>query len=89
MQAKSTARAVQTPSRLKPYSLFKKRESYHTAWSVSLFVEGNSKEKPALCEQQSLLAANEEKEWGLFERCSYAMVFLREKRVRTFPNLPR
>ena len=27
---------------------------------------GNIKEKPALCEQQSLLAANEEKEWVIF-----------------------
>jgi hypothetical protein len=50
---------------------------------------GNVKEKPALCEQQSLLAANEEKEWVMSERCIKAMMFLREKRVLPFPNLPR
>ena len=50
---------------------------------------GNIKEKPALCEQQSLLAANEEKEWVMSERCIKAMMFLREKRVLPFPNLPR
>ena len=51
--------------------------------------KGNIKEKPALCEQQSLLAANEEKEWVMSERCIMTLVFLREKRVLPFPNLPR
>ena len=50
---------------------------------------GNVKEKPALCEQQSLLAANEEKEWVMSERCIMTLMFLREKRVLPFPNLPR
>ena len=50
---------------------------------------GNVKGKPALCEQQSLLAANEEKEWVMSERCIMTLVFLREKRVLPFPNLPR
>ena len=51
--------------------------------------KGNIKEKPALCEQQSLLAANEDKEWVMSERCIMALMFLREKRVLPFPNLPR
>ena len=50
---------------------------------------GNIKVKPALCEQQSLLAANEEKEWVMSERCIMTLVFLREKRVLPFPNLSR
>ena len=50
---------------------------------------GNIKGKPALCEQQSLLAANEEKEWVMSERCIMTLVVLREKRVLPFPNLPR
>ena len=50
---------------------------------------GNVKGKPALCEQQLLLAANEEKEWVMSERCIMTLVFLREKRVLPFPNLPR
>ena len=49
---------------------------------------GNVKGKPALCEQQSLLAANEEKEWVMSERCIMAMMFLREKRVDTAFNVP-
>ena len=31
--------------------------------------KSNFKKKPALCEQQLLLAANKDKEWGMFERC--------------------
>ena len=50
---------------------------------------GNVKGKPALCEQQLLLAANEEKEWVMSERCIMTLVVLREKRVLPFPNLPR
>ena len=50
---------------------------------------GNVKGKPALCEQQLLLAANEEKEWVMSEWCITTLVFLREKRVLPFPNLPR
>ena len=50
---------------------------------------GNVKGKPALCEQQSLLVANEEKEWVMSERCIMTLVVLREKRVLPFPNLPR
>ena len=49
---------------------------------------GNIKGKPALCEQQSLLAANEEKEWVMSERCIKAMMCLREKRVGTAFNVP-
>ena len=49
---------------------------------------GNIKETPAPCEQQSLLAANEEKEWVMSERCIMALVFLREKRVDTAFNVP-
>ena len=49
---------------------------------------GNVKGKPALCEQQSLLAANKEKEWVMSGRCIMALMFLREKRVLPFPNLP-
>ena len=48
-----------------------------------------SKNKPALCEQQLLLAANEEKEWGMFERGIAALLHVREKRVTPFPNLQR
>ena len=33
--------------------------------------------------------ANEEKEWVMSERCIMALMFLREKRVLPFPNLPR
>ena len=36
-----------------------------------------------------MLAANEEKEWVMSERCIMALMFLREKRVLPFPNLPR
>ena len=50
---------------------------------------GNVKEKPALCEQQSLLAANEEKEWVMSELCIMELMLLHEKRVLPFPNLPR
>ena len=49
---------------------------------------GNVKGKPALCEQQSLLAANEDKEWVMSERCIIALMFLREKRVDTAFNVP-
>ena len=48
-----------------------------------------SKKKPALCEQQLLLAANEEKEWGMFERGIDALLHVREQRVTPFPNLQR
>mgnify|MGYP003413302935 FL=1 len=48
-----------------------------------------SKNKPALCEQQLLLAANEEKEWGMFERGIAALLHMREQRVTPFPNLQR
>ena len=50
--------------------------------------KGDIKEKPALCEQQSLLAANEEKEWVMSERCILTLVFLREKRVDKAFNVP-
>ena len=48
----------------------------------------NIKQKPALCEQESLLAANKEKEWVMSERCIFAMAFLREERVDTAFNVP-
>ena len=36
------------------------------------------KNKPALCEQQLLLAANKDKEWGMFERWIILLLLLRE-----------
>ncbi len=48
-----------------------------------------SNNKPALCEQQLLLAANEEKEWGMVERGIAALMHVSEQRVTPFPNLQR
>ena len=36
------------------------------------------KKKPALCEQQLLLAENKDKEWGMFERWIILLLLLRE-----------
>ena len=36
------------------------------------------KNKPALCEQQLLLAANKDKEWGMFERWIILLLLFRE-----------
>ena len=51
--------------------------------------KSNFKKKPALCEQQLLLAANKDKEWGMFERCIIMLLLFREKRVTPFPYLLR
>ena len=51
--------------------------------------KSNFKKKPALCEQQLLLAANKDKEWGMFERCISALLLSRGKRVTPFPYLLR
>ncbi len=51
--------------------------------------KSNFKKKPALCEQQLLLAANKDKEWGMFERWIIMLLLLREQRVTPFPYLLR
>ena len=45
--------------------------------------------KAALYERELLLAANEEKERGMFERWETALCGKRAQRVAPFPNLPR
>ena len=57
---------------------------------VVVFVSrSNFKNNPALCEQQLLLAANKDKEWGMFERWIILLLLLREQRVTPFPYLLR
>ena len=51
--------------------------------------KSNFKKKPALCEQQLLLAANKDKEWGMFERWIILLLLFREQRVTPFPYLLR
>ena len=51
--------------------------------------KSNFKKKPALCEQQLLLAANKDKEWGMFERWIIMLRLCHEQRVTPFPYLLR
>ena len=53
------------------------------------YCKSNFKKKPALCEQQLLLAANKDKEWGMFERWIILLLLFREQRVTPFPYLLR
>ena len=58
------------------------------AWRI-LIARVIFKNKPALCEQQLLLAANKDKEWGMFERWIILLLLFREQRVTPFPYLLR